>query len=300
MADETHGSRPGPRRAVSAGGNMNGSVFGRGLRVLGRWVARLWSRFWSWRAEHPGRIAPAFCTTVAVALGRGWHDHGAAPRIPFVTIGVLIALIVTGVGAVCALGESEAVAGYVLAVAGAVWVFAIVGYGDSLWVDGGIWFGATALAYIVAARNWRAERLLRLQLANNVEVATVAAQAEVAVAEVTASATVRAAEVQAAATVHAAALTAGNLDPYAQAVLVASWADKAELEPAAVAAIQMTGVLPKAPVGAARLRQLRTAEARTEPPAAIGAGGADMVPAEDVIAQADAAWAHRQAERTVG
>src|SRR5256714_9580870 len=86
-------------------------------------------RFLAWRRDHPGRIAPLFCTTTGLAMGRAWHDHGAAHRIPFVVIGVLIALIGGAIGAACTLGGAERVAGYVLAVAAAVWLFAVVGYG---------------------------------------------------------------------------------------------------------------------------------------------------------------------------
>src|SRR5256885_9210643 len=88
-------------------------------------------RFLAWRRDHPGRIAPLFCTTTGLAMGRAWHDHGAAHRIPFVVIGVLIALIGGAIGAACTLGGAERVAGYVLAVAAAGWLVPALRYGRS-------------------------------------------------------------------------------------------------------------------------------------------------------------------------
>lgn len=210
-------------------------------------LATQWRRFWAWRGENPGRIAPFFVVTVAVMLGRFWHDGEARHRIPTVVIEILIALVMAMVGAACAMAESETVAARVLASAAAVLLFAVVGYGDSLRADLGIWFGAVVLAYVLSASHWRAERLARLQVAAETDRARIAAQAEVDVAAIHGASNAHAAEVTAAATVHAAALTSGSLDPYAAAVLVAAWADKAELGQNAPAAIVTTGAIPLVP-----------------------------------------------------
>ncbi|MFF4350879.1 hypothetical protein [Streptomyces sp. NPDC001530] len=117
-----------------------------------------------WLVAAAPKAAPAIATTTVLALARIWNANGAEHSVGNA---VLMAVLSTGAaaaGACASVGHAgdSTIAGTAFAASGGLALAGVAGYADGMSLPLLLWTLATAGAYGLAARYWRADRRERV------------------------------------------------------------------------------------------------------------------------------------------
>ncbi|WP_433891765.1 hypothetical protein [Streptomyces sp. CA-111067] len=114
-----------------------------------------------WTADLAPKTAPALATTTVLALARIWNANGAQHSIGDASVMGVLAVGAAFAGNALARGENgEPVAAAVgFTAAGTLALAGVAAYTDELPLPLLLWAVATVLAYVLAHRHWRTERL---------------------------------------------------------------------------------------------------------------------------------------------
>jgi hypothetical protein len=114
-----------------------------------------------WAADLAPKAAPALATSTVLALARIWNEHGAQHSIGDASIMGVLAIGAAFAGNALARGENgEPVAAAVgFTAAGTFALAGVAAYTDGMPLPLLLWSVATVLAYVLAHRHWRTERL---------------------------------------------------------------------------------------------------------------------------------------------
>ncbi|MCQ6555160.1 hypothetical protein NPS70_18465 [Streptomyces sp. C10-9-1] len=106
------------------------------------------------------RIAPALATTALLVLGRVWNANGAEHSLGNAVLMTVLATAAAAAGVCSVLGRAGdgVLAGFAFATSGGLALAGVAGYADGLSLPLLLWAVATAVAYALAVRHWRAER----------------------------------------------------------------------------------------------------------------------------------------------
>ncbi|MEU7163854.1 hypothetical protein AB0A70_04310 [Streptomyces morookaense] len=113
-----------------------------------------------WLALAAPKAAPALATSTVLILGRIWNANGAQHSTGDAALMTILAAGAAVAGTVSSTGWAgdPVIAGTAFAASGGLALAGVAGYSDGLSLPLLLWAVATALAYALAARYWRADR----------------------------------------------------------------------------------------------------------------------------------------------
>jgi hypothetical protein len=113
-----------------------------------------------WLAHFAPKAAPAVATSTVLILGRIWNANGAEHSVGNAALMVVLATGAATAGAFASAGRAgdSVIAGTAFAASGGLALAGVAGYADGWSLPLLLWVLATAVAYGIAARYWRADR----------------------------------------------------------------------------------------------------------------------------------------------
>ncbi|MER6060667.1 hypothetical protein ABT167_05545 [Streptomyces sp. NPDC001792] len=117
-----------------------------------------------WLAIVTPKAAPALATSTVLILARIWNANGAEHSIGNAVLMTALSLAAAAAGVCASIGRAgdSVIAGTAFAASGGLALAGVAGYADGLSLPLLLWVLATAIAYGLAARYWRADRRERI------------------------------------------------------------------------------------------------------------------------------------------